>query len=452
MLAALRYRRAQTLVVVVLAALVTTCLVLAPLYTRALEQAMIRTMLREATVAQTGLRLGSTSPTAPQDALDPDALEQLLPGEPADLRRVADPQHGRRRAPAAVRRPAGWSAAQPGGHVRPRDDSPQGQCPSARGEVAVSADQVKAYETPVGSHHRGRRVRRRGQLARGGAAHDRVRVVGVYEQVDGPYWFGDRLTGSAAQKLGFDTMLTPLQTLTDPVTSPKGTPAPWFQPVYGAGLPAPRRPGGHRRDRGDRRDHHRARPVPHGGRAGRQPCVRDDHGAERAAGHRRRGPGGQRAGGDHRAAADGADGPAARMRPLARPPLGRRPAPRRGGRRPPPWPWLARRAPAAAVRDPAAGRRSALPWGLCSPSACRRSPGTRSSRPTRRSRSRWRPWSPSWPACSSWSGSPCSRSGGCAATRWPTSSAASRRGAPASGSVSSRPCSSRRPPPPSSPS
>ncbi len=89
MLAALRYRRAQTLVVVVLAALVTTCLVLAPLYTRALEQAMIRTMLREATVAQTGLRLGSTSPTAPQDALDPDALERALPG-------ACGPSSGRR--------------------------------------------------------------------------------------------------------------------------------------------------------------------------------------------------------------------------------------------------------------------------------------------------------------------------------------------------------------------
>ena len=41
MLAALRYRRAQTVFVVVLSALVTTCLILAPLYTRALEQANI---------------------------------------------------------------------------------------------------------------------------------------------------------------------------------------------------------------------------------------------------------------------------------------------------------------------------------------------------------------------------------------------------------------------------
>ena len=172
MLAALRYRRAQTIVVVVLAALVTTCLVLAPLYTRALEQAMIRTMLREATVAQTGLRLGSTSPTAPQDALDPDALEQLPPGEPADLRRVADRQHGRRRAQAAVRRPAGRSAAQPGGHVRARDDH--------RRSLSVGARRGRRVGRPGQGlrdagrvHHRGGGVRRRGQLPRGGAARRR---------------------------------------------------------------------------------------------------------------------------------------------------------------------------------------------------------------------------------------------------------------------------------------
>lgn len=43
MLAALRYRRAQALVVAVLSALVTTGLVAAPLHTRAVEQATVRT-------------------------------------------------------------------------------------------------------------------------------------------------------------------------------------------------------------------------------------------------------------------------------------------------------------------------------------------------------------------------------------------------------------------------
>ena len=64
MLAALRYRRAQTLVVVVLAALVTT-VVLAPLYTRALEQAMIRTMLHEATAGRPASGSGPRAPPPP---------------------------------------------------------------------------------------------------------------------------------------------------------------------------------------------------------------------------------------------------------------------------------------------------------------------------------------------------------------------------------------------------
>lgn len=40
---------------------------------------MIRTLLREATAERTGLRLGSSISTGPSLALDPDALEHLLP-------------------------------------------------------------------------------------------------------------------------------------------------------------------------------------------------------------------------------------------------------------------------------------------------------------------------------------------------------------------------------------
>ena len=158
MLAALRYRRAQTIVVVVLAALVTTCLVLAPLYTRALEQAMIRTMLREATVAQTGLRLGSTSPTAPQDALDPDALEQLLPESLRTFVGSPTPSTG-----VDVRKLP--FAAQPGGRLLNRAGMcehvtiTEGHCPSARGEVAG-----------VGRPGQGLRDRRSGPPSRWGSS------------------------------------------------------------------------------------------------------------------------------------------------------------------------------------------------------------------------------------------------------------------------------------------
>ena len=235
MLAALRYRRAQTVVVVVLSALVTTCLVLAPLYTRALEQAMVRTMLSDAPAEQTGLRLSSTSQTEPAVALTPDALEQLPPetirgyfGPP-----VASTAIDVRRMPAA---------GQPGGRLLARDGMcehvrfAEGRCPSAQSEIAVSSEQVKAYATAVGATLEV--VEFDGAVSSlESAPRTTLRIVGVYEPTDDPYWFGDRLTGPAAQKLGFDTMLTPLDTLTGSVTSPEGRPTSWFQPVYGLDFP-----------------------------------------------------------------------------------------------------------------------------------------------------------------------------------------------------------------------
>ncbi len=235
MLAALRYRRAQTLVVVVLSALVTTCLVLAPLYTRALEQAMVRTMLRDASAEQIGLRLSSTSSTEPALALPPDALEQLPPDtiRPFFGPPVASSAVDVRRMPVAGE-PGGRLLARDGmcEHVRFAD----GRCPTARGEIAVSADQVKAYATPVGATLDVAEFD--GAVSSLEAApRTTLRIVGVYEPIDGPYWFGDRLTGPAAQKAGFDTMLTSLETLTEPVTSPQGRPVAWFQPAYGLDFP-----------------------------------------------------------------------------------------------------------------------------------------------------------------------------------------------------------------------
>jgi hypothetical protein len=230
MLAALRFRRAQTVVVVVLAALVTACLVLAPLYTRALEQATVRTLLGNAPIQDSGLRLSSTSSTNPADELDPDALSQLLPETIKGYFGTAVPSTA-----VDVRRMP--LAGQPGGRLLNRAGMcehvrfTEGQCPTAAREVAVTPDQARVYETRVGGTIDVAEFD--GAVSTLDAApRTTLKVVGVYEPSESPYWFGDRLSGHAAQKLGFDVMLTPLQTLTDPVTSPKGTPAPWFQHVY----------------------------------------------------------------------------------------------------------------------------------------------------------------------------------------------------------------------------
>lgn len=235
MLAALRYRRGQALVVVLLSALVCTGLVLAPLYARALEQATARTLLREAGPATAGLRLTATSATRPALAPTPDQLAALVP---PDLRsRYGDPVTstavGVRRMPLV---------GQPGGRLLSREGMcdhvtfAAGRCPTAAGEVAVSTDQASSYGQPVGT-----------SIVLGeydgfvslpdSAPRTTVRVVGTYRQVDSPYWFGDRLTGSAATRAGYDDLLTPLATLTGAVTAADGGRGTWFQPQYGADLP-----------------------------------------------------------------------------------------------------------------------------------------------------------------------------------------------------------------------
>jgi putative ABC transport system permease protein len=235
MLAALRYRRAQALVVVVLSALVTTCLVLAPLYTRALEQAVVATLLHHAAAQESGLRLASSSSTEPGIALSPEALVDLVPdtvrgrfGTP-----IASTFVGVRRMPLL---------GQPGGRLLARDGScdhvrfTAGRCPSASREIAVSADQATVYSMPVGRKITVGEFDEAVSLPEV-APRTTLRVVGVYQPLDGPYWFGDRLTGDASKRLGFDAMLTPVQTLTGQVTSPDGRPTAWFQPQYAAELP-----------------------------------------------------------------------------------------------------------------------------------------------------------------------------------------------------------------------
>lgn len=235
MLAALRYRWANSLVVMVLSALVSTCLVLAPLYTRALEQATTRTLLAEARPQDSGLSLTSTSSTTPTVVLTPDALTQLVPpttrafyGAP-----VASSSVAVRRMPLL---------GQPGGRLLTRDGVCQqvrftsGRCPSSPRDVAVSADQSRAYAMPVGTSLEVGEFDAAVSLPEA-APRTTLRVVGVYEPLPVASAFGDRLTGQAAQRLGYDAMLTPVDTITGDVVGADGRATPWFQPLNAVDLP-----------------------------------------------------------------------------------------------------------------------------------------------------------------------------------------------------------------------
>lgn len=235
MRAALRYRRAQALVVAVLSALVTMCLVIAPLYTRALEQAMVGTALREAPAERSGLRLVSTSTTDRNLAVPSDDLTALVPPTIRGLfgTPIAATSLEVRQMPLL---------GQPGGRLQARDGQcahvrfTAGACPVAAFEIAISADQAREYGLALGQSMELGEFDEVVSLPEA-APHATMRVVGVYEPVDGAYWFGDRLTGQAAKGLGYDTMLTAPASFTASVPMPGGGSGSWFQPRYAVDLP-----------------------------------------------------------------------------------------------------------------------------------------------------------------------------------------------------------------------
>ena len=82
---AIRYRRLQTLVLLVLSALITACAVLAPLYDRAMQQALTRLTVDAAGISDTAVQVRSSSryeygpELADQPPPTPDELAGLLP-------------------------------------------------------------------------------------------------------------------------------------------------------------------------------------------------------------------------------------------------------------------------------------------------------------------------------------------------------------------------------------
>lgn len=61
MWSAIRYRRGQALILLVLSALITSCAVLAPLYDRAMRQALTRLTVDSATGADASIQVASIS-------------------------------------------------------------------------------------------------------------------------------------------------------------------------------------------------------------------------------------------------------------------------------------------------------------------------------------------------------------------------------------------------------
>lgn len=235
MLAALRYRWVQALVVTLLSALVTGSLAFAPLYVRAVDQAVVATILDDTPAQDAGVSVVSFSTSDPLLATSFEAQRDLIP---AGLREVLAPGIpsvfvGVRRMPL-VDQPEGRLLWREGmcEHLR----FTAGRCPHVAGQVAISADQARAYRMSVGQQI---------ELGEWDASVSRVEaapwtsvtITGIYEAVPGPYWFGEPLTGRAAGDLGYDVMLAAQESLTGRVRAPGSGTASWTQLHYGLDLP-----------------------------------------------------------------------------------------------------------------------------------------------------------------------------------------------------------------------
>ena len=190
MWAAIRYRRVQAAVLVLLAALVTTCAVFAPLYERGLEQALLHGALDNAVPADTALvvRAGRTT-------TNPDFVPQdLLANVPAQTRTLYGQPVGTISNPVEVR-PAAKLKTSPASLVYRSDVCAhlrvtEGACPTKANEVMVSAKDLAAWNWRLGQR-----------------LGDRFTLVGAYEVVPNPtYWGRLQLDGKSGTKItrGFD--------------------------------------------------------------------------------------------------------------------------------------------------------------------------------------------------------------------------------------------------------
>jgi hypothetical protein len=196
---AIRYRRAQALVIAALSALITACAVFAPLYDRALQQSLVGARLAHDPVQVSGLRLTSSPSTDAPMASSPEQLGAQVRGR---LRTAFLPPQPSVTLSADARSPKGvalsaevlWRRGMCE-HVR----FTSGRCPTSAGQVAVSSVDAKSWHWRVGEQIPLTPPRSTTPTTQP-PTNTSVRITGVFQQRRGDYWYGTSLTGwSGAQ-------------------------------------------------------------------------------------------------------------------------------------------------------------------------------------------------------------------------------------------------------------
>lgn len=219
MWAAIRYRRAQAAVLMVLAALITVCGVFAALYERGLEQALLHTALDRAAPAELALTV-SAGRTAAFAQTVPSNLEANVPaqaralyGEPVGMiTNPVDivPRDGLKPSPADI-----ISRTDVCKHLR----ITVGECPDAPDEVLVSAKDLAAWKWTLGQ----KLGPGRAPDGPGAPEAPPLVVVGAYEVLPDPaYWMRTQIDGKSGtlinigleQVPALDTLVTDESTFT----------------------------------------------------------------------------------------------------------------------------------------------------------------------------------------------------------------------------------------------
>jgi putative ABC transport system permease protein len=197
---AIRYRRLQALVLLVLAALITACAVLAPLYDRAMQQALTRLTVDSAPVSATAIQVRSLSRYTfgvDRPNYAPASQDQLASLLPDPARRWFQPRID---AASVLVSRADQTPQSPTGVLQWRDGACvhvtwlAGGCPRGSGDIAVTAADQRNFGLAVGSTVA---VVEQPPVDQDSSRLPPVplRVTGVYRQVPGDYWDDQVLAG-----------------------------------------------------------------------------------------------------------------------------------------------------------------------------------------------------------------------------------------------------------------
>ena len=207
--AAVRYRRSQSLALVLVSALVTTCAVFAPMFVRTLEQGLLRARLVERDVADTTVLLRA-SRTIDEPDRTPGDLATAMPPEATSW--FGD-RVGMTTADTEVAPRAGLQTSPL--RLVARDDVcdhlelTSGRCPQAAGEVLVSAADATAWGWTEGQVFE---VDDPSAVGTQDAAAPTVplTVVGVYRTKDDPdYWLRTQVDGKSGFPLARGVSIVP---------------------------------------------------------------------------------------------------------------------------------------------------------------------------------------------------------------------------------------------------